>query len=111
MCTASSSRRRNASLHVIAEHTDVSSEVDKSMAEGVKAALGSDYALSLTGEAGPQTNSKSQVGTIWIGLSNGEGTWTFRREYHGTRNIIRNRAAHAALDILRRHLLDLPIAE
>ena len=40
---------------------------------------------------------KSQVGTIWIGLANGEGTWTFRREYHGTRNIIRNRAAHAAL--------------
>ena len=95
---------------VIAQHTAVSSEVAKAMAEGVKAALGSNYALSLTGEAGPQTNSKSQVGTIWIGLANGEGTWTFRREYHGTRNIIRNRAAHAALDILRRHLLDLPIA-
>lgn len=96
---------------LIAQHSEVSREVAKAMADGAKATFGADYVLSLTGEAGPRANSKAQVGTIWIGLANGEGTLAFRREYHGDRDAIRRRAAHAALDILRRHLLDLPIAE
>ena len=94
----------------IAEYSVVSSQVAQEMADGAREKLNADFALSLTGEAGPQSASGAAVGTVWIGLSSGESTQTFKREYHGDRDAIRRRAAHAALDILRRHLLGLPIA-
>lgn len=94
---------------LIEAHSEVSREVAEAMAQGARQRFGSDFALSLTGEAGPRPNSKAEVGTVWIGLANGTRTEAFRREYHGDRDAIRRRAAHAALDILRRRLLDLPL--
>ncbi len=94
----------------IAEYSVVSSEVAAEMANGAREKLNADFALSLTGEAGPQSQTGAAVGTVWIGLSCAQSTQTFKREYHGDRDAIRRRASHAALDILRRHLLGLPIA-
>jgi len=96
--------------NTIAEYSVVSAQVAEEMANGARVKLNADFALSLTGEAGPQSQSGANVGTVWIGLSNGGSTQTFKREYHGDRDAIRRRAAHASLDILRRHLLGLPIA-
>lgn len=95
---------------LITEYSAVSSEVAQAMAQGAREKFEADFALSLTGEAGPQSGSGASVGTVWIGLSEGGSTRSFKREYHGDREAIRRRAAHAALDILRRHLLGLPIA-
>jgi nicotinamide-nucleotide amidase len=100
-------------LHVpqalIAEHSAVSGEVACAMASGARAVFDSGFALSLTGEAGPTPNTEAEVGTVWIGLSHAGSTLALRREYFGDRDAIRRRAAHAALDILRRHLLNLPL--
>ena len=93
----------------IEENSSVSGEVAKAMASGARQVFESDFALSLTGEAGPTTNTQNQIGEVWIGLSHAGSTSSFRRQYHGDREAIRRRAAHAALDVLRRHLLNLPL--
>jgi nicotinamide-nucleotide amidase len=94
---------------LIEKYSAVSGEVACAMAGGARELFDSDFALSLTGEAGPEANTASQIGTVWIALSHAGSTLSYRREYHGDREAIRRRAAHAALDILRRHLLNLPL--
>jgi len=95
----------------IEAHSAVSSEVAIAMASGALEKFDSDFSLSLTGEAGPNGSSGAPVGTVWIGLAaKGSTPFTaYKREFFGDRDAIRRRAAHAALDILRRHLLALPI--
>ena len=50
----------------MAEHSAVSEPVAKAMAEGARAGTGSDYALSITGYAGPDGE---KVGLVFIGLA------------------------------------------
>jgi len=97
---------------IIEAHSVVSSEVAFAMASGALEKFDSDFALSLTGEAGPNSSSGAPLGTVWIGLvaKGSTPSVAYRREFFGDRDAIRRRAAHAALDILRRHLLGLSIA-
>jgi nicotinamide-nucleotide amidase len=99
----------NVPHDLIENHSAVSSSVANAMASGARELFDSDFALSLTGEAGPRANTQHAIGQVWIGLSHAGSTRSFRRQYHGDRDAIRRRAAHAALDILRRHLLNLPL--
>ncbi len=68
----------------IETHGAVSREVAEKMAEGVRAATGSDIGLSVTGIAGPTGGSPEKpVGTVYIGLAarTGSSTGTFFRKY------------------------------
>jgi nicotinamide-nucleotide amidase len=96
---------------LIERHSVVSREVAAAMAEGARRELSTQLALATTGEAGPQTATNAPTGTVWIGLADGTSTRTFRREYFGDRDAVRRRSALATVDILRRHLLGLSIAE
>jgi nicotinamide-nucleotide amidase len=96
---------------LIAEHSVVSREVAAAMAEGARRQLSTTLALATTGEAGPKPATNAPTGTAWISLADGTSTRTFRREYFGDRDAVRRRSALATVDILRRHLLGLPIAE
>ena len=51
---------------LITEHTAVSTEVAQAMAENARARTGSTFALSITGEAGPESGSGAPVGTVFI---------------------------------------------
>lgn len=51
-----------------AEHGVVNEVVARQMAHGARTALGVDWALSLTGVAGPTEQDGQPVGTVWIGL-------------------------------------------
>ena len=67
--------------------------------------LQTDYAVSVTGIAGPGGGTDSKpVGTVWIGLS--EHLRTFARHFilRGERNRIRRIATLNALDLLRRQI-------
>lgn len=82
----------------------VTDDTAAAMADGVRKLMGASLGLAITGEAGPDPASNAAVGTVFIGISDGKGTSTFEREYFGDREIIRQRAALAAIDLLRRHL-------
>ncbi len=91
----------------------VSEPVALSMARGVRAQLRADIGVSITGIAGPDGGSPEKpVGTVWIGLSvpgpaSDVALVAARRfAFVGARNEIRRRAAQAALDMVRRALLD-----
>ena len=87
--------------------TVVSEEVARQMALGAQKYLNSTYALSTTGEAGPDSATGSPVGTVYIGLALPDQTAIVeKREFHGDREAIRRRSSLAALDLLRRHLHD-----
>jgi nicotinamide-nucleotide amidase len=90
---------------LLARHTSVSEECAKAMAAGARARTGSTYALSVTGEAGPESQSGAPVGTVIIGFAApGAEPQAQRYVLWGDRNGVRARAAQWALDDLRRRL-------
>ncbi len=86
----------------------VSREVAQAMAQGVMNEAGSDFALAITGIAGPTGGSKTKpVGTVWIALAqHRRPTLTERSLFPGDRSTIRDRAAKTALNMLRLRLLE-----
>lgn len=97
-------------LGVPAETVDkygvVSSEVAAAMAEGVRRITGSTYAVATTGLAGPGGDGRDPEGTVWIGVTGPNGTKTIKKQYHNDRKRNIERFAAAALDFLRRHILE-----
>jgi nicotinamide-nucleotide amidase len=89
---------------LIARHTAVSPEVAQAMAEQTRARTGATYAVSTTGEAGPESSTGAPVGTVYVGFAGPDGTETRKLNLPGDRTRIRMFSAQAALDILRRSL-------
>lgn len=88
----------------IERHGAVSEQVALEMAAGIKLKLGSDVAISVTGIAGPGGGTPEKpVGLVWIVVDVKEAT---ARRFHliGDRLEIRQRAAQAALEMVRRAL-------
>ncbi len=84
----------------------VSEEVARAMAEGVRRRARADIGLSTTGIAGPDGGSAEKpVGLVYIGLATDAGTGVERLQLVGARELIKDRAAKFALNILRLHLL------
>ncbi len=90
---------------ILALHTSVSEEAAKAMAAGARARTGSTYAISVTGEAGPESATGVPVGTVIVGMAGPEGDpHAERYTLFGDRNGIRARAAQWALDYFRRRI-------
>ena len=95
------------SAHLIEQHGAVSREVAEAMAKGMRERAGVSVAVSVTGIAGPGGGTETKpVGLVYIGLNGGSGdVMTKEFRFHGDRSVIRQRAAQAALDVLRRWLI------
>ena len=93
---------------LIARQGAVSKEVAAAMACGIRERANVSLGLSVTGIAGPGGGTETKpVGLVYIGLDDGTGrpiTREFR--FHGDRNVIKQRSSQAALDLLRRWLLE-----
>ena len=91
---------------LIERHTEVSEPVARAMAEGARRGTGADYALSITGYAGPDGGTlDNAVGTVFIGLATPTADSDVRRlRLPGDRDRIRGFAVQNALDMLRRAL-------
>ncbi|WP_027881831.1 CinA family nicotinamide mononucleotide deamidase-related protein [Meiothermus rufus] len=83
----------------------VSAAFAEAMAALAREALGATYALATTGVAGPEALEGQPVGTFYLGLATPKGT---RAQHHrlpgASREVLRQRAAHAALAFLLRAL-------
>lgn len=83
----------------------ISKETAEAMAGKVRELLGTDYALSVTGIAGPGSAEGKPVGLVYIGLAErGKPTTVVEGRYSGTRELIKLRAAKAALYLLWQRL-------
>lgn len=79
----------------------VSSEVAAQMAEGVRKLLKVDFAVSLTGIAGPDGGSAEKpVGLVWFGLATKDGVRTEKAIFRGDRARVREQAITHALGML-----------
>ena len=93
---------------LIARLGAVSKEVAVAMACGIRERANVSVGLSVTGIAGPSGGTETKpVGLVYIGLDDGTGHPIAREfRFHGDRNVIKQRSSQAALDLLRRWLLD-----
>ena len=88
----------------------VSEPVARAMAEGARAALRCDLAISVTGVAGPDPDDRGNpVGLVYVGLA--APAETFVRTVHaaGPRGRVRTVAASHGFDMARRYLTGLPV--
>jgi nicotinamide-nucleotide amidase len=93
---------------LIEQHTAVSNEVACAMAEAARSRTGATYAISTTGEAGPESSTPSPPGTVFIGFAGPGNTSEARRfTFPGDRTRVRMFASQGALDYLRRRILAL----
>ena len=75
------------------------------MAEGAARQTGAHYAMSVTGNAGPEPSEGKPVGLVYTALAvRGEGTTAEEHHFTGDRESIRRQACDAALAMLVRAL-------
>ncbi len=91
---------------ILAQFGAVSSETAEAMAAGARRRTNSTYAISITGVAGPDTDS-APPGTMHIGIADAAGTQVFSRQFLGDRQRVRVFTCQMALDILRRRIAKL----
>jgi len=84
----------------------VSEEVARAMAEGVRKRAKADIGLSTTGIAGPTGGRPGKpVGLVYVALAAEADTRVERVTFVGGREVIKDRAAKYALNMLRLHLM------
>jgi nicotinamide-nucleotide amidase len=85
----------------------VSSQTVSEMAIGIKSRFHADFGIGVSGIAGPGGGTlKKPVGLVYIGVA-GKDVRVERNQFYGTRRMIKERSALAALDLLRRTILGL----
>ena len=91
----------------IIKYGEVSRQVAKLMAEGVRRCCHSDIGISITGIAGPggATDNK-KVGLVYMALADSKKTITQKHQLFGNRRLIRLRSARRALNMLRMYLME-----
>jgi nicotinamide-nucleotide amidase len=93
---------------VLKEHGAVSEQCALAMAAGCRRLFDSDYALAITGVAGPDGGTEVKpVGTTWVSLASAHSHYAKHSVFGGNREANRTRAAYVALEVLRREILDI----
>lgn len=84
----------------------VSEKAAEEMAKGAKKLTRSDFGLGITGIAGPTGATKEKpIGLVYIALAYKDKVETREFKLRGEREVIKAKAAIAALDMVRRYLL------
>jgi len=91
----------------LAAHSAVSEAVAREMAEGARVKWGTDYALSVTGIAGPTGASPAKpVGTVFIALAKAGETVALHSFNPFDRETFKFVTSQQALELLRQELLE-----
>lgn len=90
---------------IIKKHGAVSEECAKAMADGARARFGADYALAITGVAGPGGGTTQKpVGLVYVAIAAKGRVKVRQLNLAGSRKMIRERAANEALFFLHETL-------
>jgi nicotinamide-nucleotide amidase len=90
----------------LAAHGAVSEAVAREMAEGAREKLRADFALSVTGIAGPAGGTPEKpVGTVWMALASASGTIAKHRVNAWDRETFKFVTSQQALELLRRAVM------
>jgi len=90
----------------LARHGAVSEAVARAMAEGARVRFGADFAIAVTGIAGPTGGTKTKpVGTVFIALSGPEGVVVERKFNPGGRERFKDLTAQQALTMVQTQLI------
>lgn len=90
---------------LIAEYGAVSEQVAESMARGARKKADTDFAISITGIAGPTGGTEQKpVGLVYMSVDSEKENHTNRCVFSPDRRAIRLRAAQTALNMLRQKL-------
>ena len=91
----------NVNPTTLAHYGAVSEEVVREMALGALIASKADYALSISGIAGPTGGSEEKpVGLVWFGLASKKRIWAESKIFNGDRDQIRAQAVQHAVQLL-----------
>ncbi len=95
------------SPETLAAEGAVSEAVVRQMAQGALAAAGANYAVSISGIAGPDGGTPHKpVGTVWFGFAAADGqVLAFRECFAGDREAVRRQATGYALKTLWQQFL------
>jgi nicotinamide-nucleotide amidase len=87
---------------LIERHGAVSDQVAEAMAQVARKRAGTDFAIGVTGIAGPTGGSvQKPIGLVYISVDSDSGCETKRFIMPGDRDFIRLRTAQTALNMLR----------
>ncbi|MCK9212800.1 MAG: CinA family protein, partial [Ignavibacteriaceae bacterium] len=100
----------NVNEDTITQNGAVSKEVALQMADGIKSISGTDIGLSITGILGPTGGSDEKpVGTVFIAICDQNGCIAQKLNFGDDRILNKQRASQAALDIIRKYILGIPL--
>ncbi len=90
---------------IIDENGVVSEATAKWMAERTRIKTDTDFGVSFTGVAGPDTLEGNPAGTVWIGISRrNRQTAAFEYHFYGDRDAVRIRSVLAGFDLINKEL-------
>lgn len=102
---AAKMRALDVDEQLLSQYGAVSHAVAQAMAKGMRSRSGADFALSITGIAGPDGGTAEKpVGLVYIGLADADGTQVKELRLTGDRERIRRQSCLQALDLLRRRM-------
>ncbi len=109
---AAKASQLGVSPELIEAHGAVSEAVVSAMAEGARTRAGADWAIAVSGVAGPGGGSRDKpVGTVWLAWASQLGMQTTCRLFAGDRREIREQTVALALTELIKSLCGSEVAD
>lgn len=94
------------SKETVAKYSVVSEEVAKEMAVNVQKLLNVDYAIAVTGNAGPAKDATNEeVGTVFIALATRENFFVEKFNFGQPREKVIDRAVNKSFELLQKEIL------
>ncbi|MFT8317074.1 MAG: competence/damage-inducible protein A [Sporolactobacillus sp.] len=96
-------------LAVLEKEGAVSAACAEKMAASVREKCGASIGISFTGVAGPEKSEGKAVGTVYIGIDDGQDCKSYLYRFNGSRRKIRIQSAKTGYDLVRRYLSAQPL--